>query len=80
LPRYWFLIGSQAQARLLLWGRRRGYVQRQNFGANSPWHVVDLSPKIFIAQSSLGKSLIYYFMGVPLLGLAKSIYYHQFYS
>jgi len=34
LPRYWFSIGSQAQARLLLWGRRKGYVQRQNFGAN----------------------------------------------
>jgi len=29
-----FTIGSRAQARLLLWGRRREYVQRQNYGAN----------------------------------------------
>lgn len=36
LFRYWSSIGSRAQARLLLMERRREYMQRQNFGANSP--------------------------------------------
>lgn len=34
LFRYWSSIGSRAQARLLLIGRRREYMQRQTFGAN----------------------------------------------
>ena len=36
-------------------------MQKQNVGAMqaNPWRVVDFSSDIFLAQSSLGKSLIY---------------------
>ena len=48
-----FLIGSQAQAWFLPWGRGKECMQIK------PWHIVDFSSDIFLAQVSFRKSLIY---------------------
>ena len=52
-------IGSRAQVTLFLWGRRKKYSQRQNFGVNQSlarsWLFSDMS----FVQSTLGKSVIY---------------------